>query len=97
MAGRVAGKKVFITGAAQGLGAAMARALAAEAAKVALADINFVGAEKLAGELNAAHGAGTAFAYELDVTDEGQWVGALEAASAAAGRSKRWSFLNSVA
>lgn len=85
MAGRVAGKKVFITGAAQGLGAAMARALASEGAKVALADINFVGAEKLAGELNAAHGAGTAFAYELDVTDEGQWIGALEAANSAMG------------
>src|SRR5262245_37522977 len=72
MAGRVQGKKVFITGGAQGLGAAMARALAAEGAKVALADINFVGAEKTASELNAAHGAGTAFGYELDVTDEGQ-------------------------
>jgi NAD(P)-dependent dehydrogenase (short-subunit alcohol dehydrogenase family) len=85
MAGRVQGKKVFITGAAQGLGAAMARALAAEGAKVALADINFVGAEKLAGELNAAHGAGTAFAYELDVTDEGQWIAALEGANKAMG------------
>ncbi|HYD73208.1 MAG TPA: SDR family oxidoreductase [Candidatus Binatia bacterium] len=85
MSGRVAGKKVFITGAAQGLGAAMARALAAEGAKVALADINFVGAEKLAGELNAAHGAGAAFAYELDVIDEGQWIEALEAANKAMG------------
>jgi NAD(P)-dependent dehydrogenase (short-subunit alcohol dehydrogenase family) len=85
MAGRVQGKKVFITGAAQGLGAAMARALVAEGARVALADINFVGAEKLAGGLNAANGAGTAFAYELDVTDEGQWIAALEAANAAMG------------
>jgi NAD(P)-dependent dehydrogenase (short-subunit alcohol dehydrogenase family) len=85
MAGRVAGKKVFVTGGAQGLGAAMARALAAEGAKVALADINFVGAEKGAAELNATYGDGAAFAYELDVTDEGQWIAALEAANAAMG------------
>ncbi|MFZ2028798.1 MAG: SDR family oxidoreductase [Vitreimonas sp.] len=85
MAGRVQGKKVFITGGAQGLGAAMARALAAEGAKVALADINFVGAEKAAAALNADFGAGTAVAYELDVTDEGQWIAALEAANKAMG------------
>jgi NAD(P)-dependent dehydrogenase (short-subunit alcohol dehydrogenase family) len=85
MAGRVAGKKVFVTGAAQGLGAAIARRLAAEGAKVALADINFTGAGKLAAELNAAHGANTAFAHELDVTDEGQWIAALEAANKAMG------------
>ncbi len=85
MTGRVAGKKVFVTGAAQGLGAAIARAVAAEGGKVALADINFVGVEKLASELNAAQGSGTAFAFELDVTDEGQWIAALEAANRAMG------------
>ncbi len=85
MAGRVAGKKAFITGAAQGLGAGMARAFAAEGAQLALADINFVGAEKLADELNAKHGAGTAFAFELDVTDEGQWIAALADADIAMG------------
>jgi NAD(P)-dependent dehydrogenase (short-subunit alcohol dehydrogenase family) len=85
MSGRVAGKKVFITGAAQGLGAAIARAVAAEGGKVALADINFAGVDKLAAELSARHGAGAAFAYELDVTDEGQWIAALEAANAAMG------------
>ncbi len=82
MAGRVAGKKIFITGAAQGLGLAMAKACAAEGAKVALADINYVGAEKAAADINAEH-AGAAFAYELDVTDEGQWIAALEAANTA--------------
>jgi len=85
MAGRVAGKKVFVTGAAQGLGAAMASALAAEGAKIALADINKAGAEKLAGEINAKHGAATAFAYGLDVTNEEQWVAALAAANEAMG------------
>ncbi len=85
MSNRVAGKKVFVTGAAQGLGAAIATKAAAEGAKVALADINFAGAEKLAADINGAHGAGTAFAYELDVTDENQWIAALEAANAAMG------------
>jgi NAD(P)-dependent dehydrogenase (short-subunit alcohol dehydrogenase family) len=85
MTGRVAGKKAFVTGAAQGLGAATARLLAAEGAKVSLADINFVGAEKLAAELNRAHDAGTAFAYELNVTDEEQWIAALAAANQAMG------------
>lgn len=85
MAGRVAGKKVFITGAAQGLGAAMARTLAAEGAKVALADINAAGAEAVAAELNNKHGDGTASAYALDVTNEEQWVAALEGATAAMG------------
>lgn len=85
MGGRVAGKKVFVTGAAQGLGAAIARAVAAEGGKVALADINFVGAEKLAAEIDAAHGSRTAFAFELDVTDEAGWIGALDAASKAMG------------
>ncbi len=62
MAGRMAGKKVFITGAAQGLGAAMAKGVAGEGAKVTVSDINGEGAEKIAAEINTAHGAGTAFA-----------------------------------
>lgn len=85
MSGRVAGKKAFITGAAQGLGAGMARAFAAEGAKVAIADLNIAGAEAVASELNARHGAGTAFAFALDVTNEQQWIAALEAANAAMG------------
>jgi len=81
MSGRVAGKSVFITGAAQGLGAAMARALAAEGAKVALADINLEGARAVAAEI----GAGAAFAVALDVTQEDQWKAALAAAATALG------------
>ncbi len=85
MSGRVAGKKVFITGAAQGLGAAMAHALAAEGARVAVADVNFTGGEAVAAAINEAHGAQVASAYALDVTDEGQWIAALDAANAAMG------------
>jgi NAD(P)-dependent dehydrogenase (short-subunit alcohol dehydrogenase family) len=85
MPGRVAGKKAFITGGAQGLGAAMARKLAAEGAKVSVADINVEGARAVAEAINAAEGAGAAFAFPLNVTDEAQWIYALEAADAAMG------------
>ena len=83
--GRVAGKKAFITGAAQGLGAAMARRLAEEGARVSLADLNHDGAKAVAAEINKAHGEGTAFAFPLDVTKEDQWIFALEEADAAMG------------
>ena len=63
MSGRAAGKKVFITGGAQGLGAAMGEALVAEGAKVALADINIDGAKATAAAINAKHGAESAFAF----------------------------------
>ena len=85
MAGRVAGKKAFITGGAQGLGAAMARMLAEEGAKVSIADINHDGAKAVAAEINAALGDETAFAFPLDVTKEDQWIYALEEADAAMG------------
>lgn len=35
--------------------------------------------------INSAHGPGAAFAYELDVTNEQQWIAALEGANAAMG------------
>ncbi|HYE44320.1 MAG TPA: SDR family oxidoreductase [Caulobacter sp.] len=82
MSGRVAGKKAFITGGAQGLGAGAARRLAEEGARVALADLNLEGAQAVAAELNAAHGEGAAFAYRLDVTSEQGWIETLERANA---------------
>lgn len=85
MSGRVAGKKVFISGGAGGLGSAMARMLAAEGAKVSLGDINHEGAKAVAAGIDAARGAGTAFAFPLDVTKEDQWIYALEEADAAMG------------
>jgi NAD(P)-dependent dehydrogenase (short-subunit alcohol dehydrogenase family) len=85
MSGRVAGKKVFITGAAGGLGSAMARALVREGAHVSLADIDRAGVQDLAAEINTGFGEGTAFAFPLDVTKEDQWIFALEEADAAMG------------
>jgi NAD(P)-dependent dehydrogenase (short-subunit alcohol dehydrogenase family) len=83
--GRVAGKKAFITGGAQGLGAAAAWRLAEEGAKVTIADLNVDGAQKLADQINEKLGAGTAFAFPLDVTSEEQWIYALEEADEAMG------------
>lgn len=85
MAGRVAGKKALITGAAQGLGAAQAWMLSREGAKVLLADINADGAAEQAAAINAELGEGTAFAVKLDVTQEADWVAAMEVAQARMG------------
>ena len=83
--GRVQGKMAFITGGAQGLGEAIGKMLAREGAKVTLTDVNGAGAEKVAAEINAAHGEGTAFAFQHDVTDEARWQEVLTAAHEAMG------------
>ncbi|HZW14689.1 MAG TPA: SDR family NAD(P)-dependent oxidoreductase, partial [Brevundimonas sp.] len=84
MSGRVAGKSALITGAAGGLGQAMAWMLAREGARVAVTDLNLDGARALAEAINAEHpGAAVAFAH--DVTDEAQWVAVVDQAVAAMG------------
>jgi NAD(P)-dependent dehydrogenase (short-subunit alcohol dehydrogenase family) len=78
--GRVAGKKAFITGGAQGLGACFGRMLANEGAKVALTDINFEAAQATAAKINEAND-GTAIAIKHDVTNRDAWETALGEAS----------------
>lgn len=80
MSGRLAGKAALITGAAGGLGQAMARRMAGEGARLALTDLNEAGARALADAINADH-PGAAFAYGHDVTDEDQWVAVIERAA----------------
>jgi len=82
--GRVAGKKALITGAAGGLGEAMAWMLAREGAKVAVTDIDGPRAQALAEAINAEI-SGSTFAYAHDVADEAQWAGVVEAAATAMG------------
>src|ERR1700761_7940612 len=69
--GRGAGKVALVTGAARGMGAAHARALAREGAKVAIADIAADAGEQLAAELRSA--GGDASYHEHDVTDPRAW------------------------
>jgi NAD(P)-dependent dehydrogenase (short-subunit alcohol dehydrogenase family) len=68
--GRVAGKVSIVTGGASGLGAATARRLAAEGARVVIADINADGSETVAAEARAA--GGDAAARPTDVGDAEQ-------------------------
>ncbi|MDO6485601.1 L-iditol 2-dehydrogenase [Shimia thalassica] len=62
---RLVGKTALITGAARGIGRAFAEAYLREGAQVALADIDFSGAQQAAGELGA-----NSVAVQLDVTDQ---------------------------
>lgn len=73
---RLSGKVAIITGAAQGIGRAIATRLAEEGARVAIADINDAGAAKTAEEIRAA--GGQAIAVKLDVTSLEQAVAAVE-------------------
>lgn len=68
MAGRVEGKAVLVTGAASGLGKAMAVMLAREGARVAVTDRNEEGAREVAQAIGA-----SARAWKLDVTSEEDW------------------------
>jgi NAD(P)-dependent dehydrogenase (short-subunit alcohol dehydrogenase family) len=67
MAGRLSGKVALVTGAASGIGAASARVIAQEGARVACADVNAEGAEAVAKEI--ARAGGEAIALRLDVSD----------------------------
>lgn len=67
--GNLAKRTAVVTGAAQGIGAEIARALAARGATVVVADINSAGADKVAAELG-----GSAFAVTVDVGDEASVV-----------------------
>jgi len=75
--GRVAGKTALVTGAAQGLGAASAIALAREGAKILLTDLNEAGASQVAETVNKKFGAGTASALRHDVASEADWIAAI--------------------
>lgn len=79
----LSGRAVVITGAAQGIGAATAHAFAREQARLALLDIDEVGANTVADAIRAA--GGEAFALRADVTDEHSVAVAVAAAAAGCG------------
>jgi NAD(P)-dependent dehydrogenase (short-subunit alcohol dehydrogenase family) len=74
--GRVAGKVALVTGAASGLGEAIAMLLAAEGASVVIADIDSLQGEAVAATIRAA--GGDAMYVSLDVSQEVAWQGALD-------------------
>lgn len=70
------GRSAIVTGAGSGIGAAIAERLAAEGARVAVADMNGATAEAVAGAIREA--GGEAIAVTVDVSDAAQ-VGAMVA------------------
>ncbi|MDR3471006.1 MAG: SDR family NAD(P)-dependent oxidoreductase [Devosia sp.] len=74
-------KVLFVTGAASGIGAAIARRAVERGDRVVLADINLAGAKAVASGLGDA-----ALAVQLDITDPSAWESALDAAWARFGR-----------
>ncbi len=69
-AGRMTGKVVMVTGAAQGFGLGITTELLDAGASVVLADLNIDLARQNATELSAKHGAGRAVAVQVNVSDE---------------------------
>ena len=90
--GLLAGRRALVTGAANGIGRAIAEAFAAEGAQIAVSDISLDGARDLAERLG-----NSARAYRLDVTDAAEtaavirdaaeWMGGFDLLAANAGIS----------
>ncbi|HJT37364.1 MAG TPA: SDR family NAD(P)-dependent oxidoreductase [Actinomycetota bacterium] len=76
--GLLDGQRAFITGGASGIGRATARMMAAEGARVAVADINGSGAKEVADEIGGV-------SFELDVTDLDAFQTAVRDAASAFG------------
>lgn len=77
---RLAGKSALVTGAARGIGAAIAKAYVGEGARVAIADINIEAAAQTATAIGDA-----AYAIHLDVTDQNSIDASIEAVKQQAG------------
>jgi NADP-dependent 3-hydroxy acid dehydrogenase YdfG len=84
MTGRLDGTVALVTGASSGIGAASARALAAEGAAVALAARRKDRLDDLAADIGAADG--RALVLETDVTDQQQAIDAVDRTVAELGR-----------
>ena len=78
---QLAGQVAIVTGAATGIGEAIAKRLAREGAIVVIADRNLSGAERVASAIG-----GGAFPVETDVADVNSIQGAVEAVIARTGR-----------
>ncbi len=81
--GRFAGKIALVTGAASGIGRATAILLAQEGARVAVTDVDGIGARAVSDAIAAA--GGVALAHDLDVSSEAAWEAAMGAVERAWG------------
>lgn len=84
MTGRLEGRTIVVTGAASGIGAALAKGFAHEGANVVIADLNISSAEAVAQEITESGGQATA--ARVDVTDRESVRSGIAAAVAAYGR-----------
>jgi sorbitol-6-phosphate 2-dehydrogenase len=82
---QLTGKVALVTGAAQGLGEAIAASLAAQGCDLAVADMNGPGAEDVAGQIEGRYGV-RAIGLAMDVTDEPSVAAAFDRAAAEFGR-----------
>ena len=73
MTDKLTGRTALITGGARGIGQAIADALAAEGAKVIIADLLEKEAREAVALIEKNHGQGAAKFHRLDVTDEENW------------------------
>ena len=78
---RFEGRTAIVSGAARGIGRAIAVRLAGEGARVVIADIDAATAETAASEIGA-----EAIGHRLDVTDPASWAATVERATAETGR-----------
>lgn len=84
MGTRLVGKTIIVTGAASGIGAAIARGMASEGANVVIADLDLLAGQQVAADIEAQGGA--AVAVHADVTDRSAVRAAIDLAVARFGR-----------
>lgn len=84
----IQGQAALVTGGGSGLGEATAHELARLGAKVAVLDVNPANAEKVATDINAAHGDGSAVACPCDITHTDSLQAAMAQAAAAHGPAR---------
>ena len=85
---KIEGQAALVTGAGSGLGEATARELARLGAKVAVLDVNMDNAKRVAAEIGAQYGNGSAVGLQADVTSPEGMQAAIDTAAEAHGPAR---------